>query len=194
MTKCESCSIQPASHSGRLKNSILDIIIGFAHEIGLERALTFQSQTRTNPAEVYAVMMNYDELEQRVLSELEESSERDIVHLINITSPADGTSVEIDALSKALRALLGNGDISVAMQTFIPRSLTSLTAEAATALLADLGQLLKYGDYGSYWHYATLDVRRDEYPTILATENGLEKARIILRARGYQWWQPNRKR
>ncbi len=137
-------------------------------------------------------MERLSESEQRILSELEEFGERDIVPLINLTTDVSGAVADIDALVEALRGLLARGAIEVSLETFLPRKHEVLANEAGLHLLGDLAERLEFGKYGSYWHYRG-DMRKDPRPAVLATEKGLREAREILKRRGYQWWSPKKR-
>ena len=58
-------------------------------------------------------MNELSELEQRILSELEEFGERDIVPLINVALTTSGSDRDIEALTEALSQLLRRGLIEI---------------------------------------------------------------------------------
>ena len=136
-------------------------------------------------------MNELSELEQRILSELEEFGERDIVPLINVALTTSGSDRDIEALTEALSQLLRRGLIEIGFETFRPRNFDQAAGDAADGLIRDLGRWLRYGEHGPYWHYKQ-PMTVSPSPAVVATAPGRQEARSILARRGYQWWGPPR--
>ncbi len=137
-------------------------------------------------------MLQLTEHELRLLSELEEFHERDIVPLINLAIERTSPDSELSAMRSSLMRLLDAGLITVELQTFPADGQNRNKKLDARAVLTDLDEWLAYGRFGDYWHYRNLDDVPHVRPNIVPTPKGLAEARRVLSTRGYQWWRPGR--
>lgn len=134
-------------------------------------------------------MQGLTERQQRILSELEEFREQDIVPLMNVAFDRLGTQAELAAFGSSIRDLLTKDVIQVSIQTLYPGSDRLLDAVEANALLENLSKWIEFGKYGKYWHYVDLNSVPHQRPNIIPTALGLRMSETILGERGYQWWR-----
>ena len=137
-------------------------------------------------------MRHLTEYAQRILAELEEPHEQDIVPIINDVTERSPLETDFSSVKAASKELLDAGLIDVALRKFYPGVRTPLENAAAHALLDALESWISFGGRGDFWFYTTIDMRKDLYPMLILTNAGLETSRQILGSRGYRWWRGTR--
>ena len=139
-------------------------------------------------------MPSLSELEMRILSELEEAGEEDVVTMmITVTEPTGDVS-EVHDMQQALRRLVDADLVRMSMDREASGQLRDLPKDESLDVIADLQSGLRFDSDRKYWK----DTRHTgppygfPFPYIVATEVGKEKALEILDSRGYQWWRPKK--
>lgn len=116
----------------------------------------------------------------RILSELEEAGEEELVTLINTVMPRTGEPSELDEFSSAVRDLISSGAITTERkgisQSFEP---SSIMHESQSKL-----SVVAFDPVDGYW----IDTTEAYDVYAIASPAGLERARRILDERGYKWW------
>ena len=134
-------------------------------------------------------MLDLAEVEQRILSELDELMEENIFAMLNtILSPA-GDAKEVAAIQSALRALVVRGFVALGLEAFHPNNPERLSKDAASELLSHFEDWFKFDAQTALWTLRLGDIRKDRIPMIYLTATGKAKAQEILTKRGYQWWR-----
>jgi hypothetical protein len=134
-------------------------------------------------------MSELSELEMRVLSELEEAGEEDVVTMMMTVMPPTGQASEVDDMQRALESLVRADLVRMSMDRDTTGRLKALSKDESLSAIADLKSQLRF--MGENW----VDTRYsgppfgDPFPYIVDTEAGREKALQILEQRGYQWWR-----
>jgi hypothetical protein len=134
-------------------------------------------------------MSELSELEMRVLSELEEAGEEDVVTMMMTVMPPTGQASEVDDMQRALESLVRADLVRMSMDRDTTGRLKALSKDESLSAIADLKSQLRF--MGENW----VDTRYsgppfgDPFPYIVDTEAGKEKAFQILEQRGYQWWR-----
>ncbi|MCR4265347.1 hypothetical protein [Nitratireductor sp. ZSWI3] len=126
------------------------------------------------------------EIEQRILSELEEAWENNVCSLMN-TVYDPSSSADLTEFCDASRSLYERGLVRVTMD--MPGRSLELPESEERALLRSLeswfGALDEDGQWGYGEEHSAVDA---PVPQLLATEEGHELAFQLLERRGYQWW------
>lgn len=123
---------------------------------------------------------NPNETLSRILAELEEAGEEEMVTLVNTVMPRTGESGELDMFSSALIDLIVSGDITAERRSR-GRSLEPISpANEVRRTLSGFA----FDRVEGFWVDATKAF--DVY--VVASPAGLERARRILDERGYRWW------
>jgi hypothetical protein len=134
-------------------------------------------------------MSELSELEMRVLSELEEAGEEDVVTMMMTITPPTGDASELDDMQRTLESLVRADLVRMSMDRDATGRLKALSTDESLSAIADLKSHLRF--VGKNW----VDIRNsgppfgDPFPYIVDTEAGREKAFQILEQRGYQWWR-----
>ena len=124
------------------------------------------------------------EIEDRLLSELHESGEEELVTLLNTVFDCTGEVSERTAFCLAMISLIETGAIAVARESEgrplkeMPRSRSIEQVKLAiSALMFDIGE--------RYW----IDPQMTFDVYAVVSSAGSERAHRILSERGYQWWR-----
>ncbi len=135
-------------------------------------------------------MIETDELQQRILAELQEAGFDDLHGTLNTVIDPTGSSEEIDRFRDALEALTQRGLGYLNFERINTRQLVRLSQEETSDFLANLGSWFRYDREQRYWTLGNGDPLIDQYPVLFLTRSGIEEANKILARRGYQWWAP----
>ena len=136
-------------------------------------------------------MGTLSETAERILSELEEAGEEDVVTMINTITTRKGTSDEVNNLTSALHELIKADLIRMSLERGDDLRLTELSVEESIRSAAKISDLLSFDPESNYWK----DTRRtgppykSSYPYIINTKKGEDLGFKILDRRGYQWWR-----
>jgi hypothetical protein len=136
------------------------------------------------------------ELEQRILSELEEAWEEEVTTIANTVFPPSGTPTEIDEMAEALASLVNADLVRISIDYDYTRKLRPLSKEQSLEVINTLASEFEFDRDGEHWAWKKFKLPLKAYqvqiPEILPTQAGLVKAREILEERGYQWWRSKR--
>lgn len=139
-------------------------------------------------------MSTVSELEMRILSELEEAGEEDVLALLVTAMEPIGDANEIEQLCGALNNLVGADLVRMSVDRDATRRLRALTQDESLAVIAELPANLRYNREGRHW----IDMRHtgppygSPFPYVVGTDSGIVRALEILHERGYQWWRQNK--
>ena len=126
------------------------------------------------------------ELESRILAELEESGEENVLTLMAaVLQPIIGDAREIEQISAALTSLVRADLARMAIDVDpVAGGMRALSPDESLACIAALAANLRYD---THWTHMF-----DKAPLAFAvlTDRGLAMATEILDARGVQWWRP----
>ncbi len=136
--------------------------------------------------------MSYQsELEQRILSELEEAGDDAFETLLNSTADRSGTSDQMDQFVEGLRNLLRGGLVRIAVAANSDGPLVELSSTAALDHLDTVKPAFKLDESKGRWK----DIRRTgppyprPSPIVVSTDSGYNAAQDIVSRRGYEWWR-----
>jgi hypothetical protein len=138
-------------------------------------------------------MIDLTEMEQRVLAELEEVWEQNVLSMLNTIIEPTGDAEEVALLQQALKGLVERDYVVMGFEGFVPRNPEKLGKEASLELVSKIGEWFKVDPATSYWTLSKGDFRKERYPVIFSTAEARDIAFQILDDRGYQWWRPKRK-
>ena len=136
-------------------------------------------------------MSALSELEMRILSELEEAGQEDVLTLMVTVMKPVGEVREVEQMCDALSNLVRAGLVRMSTDRDAGLALRELPEDELLVVIAQLPPNLRFQTDGGYW----ADIRRtgrpfeDTFPYVLGTESGIAKALEILNERGYQWWR-----
>jgi len=138
-------------------------------------------------------MNGLGEMELRILSELEEANQEDVVTLINTVTSRRGTDVEFNEFLLGLQKLVNLGHVVAARGRGSDRRLIRLAPNESLDELDKLASLLRYDNRKSCWTDGKIvsPPFDEQFPYILNTRTGKEEGFKALDARGYQWWKAN---
>jgi hypothetical protein len=131
------------------------------------------------------------ELEMRVLSELEEAGEDDVLTLLVTVMEPIGDANEVEQMCDALKNLVHADLVRMSIDREPTRRLRALPRDQSLAVIAELPANLRYDGQGRHW----ADIRHtgppygSPFPYVVDTDAGHAKAIEILTDRGYQWWR-----
>jgi hypothetical protein len=145
-----------------------------------------QSRYRTskNYGKAERDMLESQELEQRILTELEEAGEENIPTLINTILMPAGDPEEAASMGQALAALVNEDLVRVAIDRDKSRRWRKLSKSESLAIIAQIQDHLKFKSSGMHWTGG-----ERPWPNIVSTAAGKTRGREILDERGYQWWR-----
>jgi hypothetical protein len=133
------------------------------------------------------------ELEQRILSELEEAWAEQVTTIANAVFPPNGAPAEIDENTKALANLVNADLVKMSVDFDDAKKLRPLSKEESLEVINSVPSEFELARAGGNWAWKKfrlpLKPCEVQIPEILATQTGLVKAREILEERGYQWWR-----
>lgn len=128
-------------------------------------------------------MIAIEEVERRILSELQEAGEENIAAMLNtIVEPAENAR-QVEQLQQALENLVRADLARMSFRRDVTR-LVPLSRDESLSVLGDLQSYLRYRPSDRHWTWS-----EDQRPEIVATPDGLRKADEILQQYGYQWWR-----
>jgi len=129
-------------------------------------------------------VISIEELQQRILSELEEAGEQGLITLLNTVADfRQGREAEVATYQNALRDLIDQGLILMAPERVTGHALAEVSAEHSHRMVIDGLNGLHFVKDQLYW---TKTRSTDSY--VVATEAGMARAREVLSERGYEWW------
>jgi hypothetical protein len=129
-------------------------------------------------------MLEIEEVELRILCELQEAGEENVPTLLNTTMPRSGDPSELLQVQRALENLMRADLVRTAIRSNPPSKLQAMSKNDSLAALVDLQ--LSVGFRQSDQHWTGI---RDPWLEIVATDAGLGRADEILQQYGYQWWR-----
>lgn len=132
-------------------------------------------------------MIEINEMERRILSELQEAGEENIAGLINTVIDPMGDMIELTRMRQALDNLVRDGLARIALSRDAARKLVPLSVEQSLEVVAKIDTFLRFRASDSHWTWSG-----DSKPHIVVTVEGRSRADEILDQRGYQWWRPKR--
>ena len=136
-------------------------------------------------------MPTVSELQMRILSELEESGEENVVTLLVTTMQPIGAANEVAQLCAALTDLVRADLVRMAVGPDPEGGLLALPQDRSLAVIAELPADLLYDREHGHW---THTVHRgppygNPLPFVVPTDSGMAKAGELLDARGVRWWR-----
>ena len=139
-------------------------------------------------------MYELSELEMRILSELEEAGEEDIVTMMLTVAEPTGDRRDVEEMQSALDSLVRLDLVRMSMDRDTSGRLRDLSRADSLEVIADLKSRLRFDSKKAIWVNAQRSGPPfdDPFPYIVNTKAGKEKGFEILDERGYQWWRPKR--
>ena len=138
-------------------------------------------------------MITSDEMQLRLLAELEEAHFDNTFSLLNTVIAPSGSESELTILVQATVDLVAGGKVVIGTENFYPRNEQVLTGEEAILFAKGLADWFRFDVDTNMWTTTSGDMRKERYPFVRLTKSGLEAAREILGNRGYRWWEPRRR-
>lgn len=133
------------------------------------------------------------EIEQRILSELEEAWAESFVTIINTVILPTGNTSEVAEVCLALEKLTQADLIRMAVDYDERKKLRASSLGDSITIIQAIPGTIHFDASRGFWTWSSLTLPLKQYevqiPEILVTPKGLEKARGILDERGYQWWR-----
>jgi hypothetical protein len=136
-------------------------------------------------------MSTLSELEMRILSELEEAGEEDVLTLIATVMKPAGAASEVAQVCEALGRLVRAGFVRMSVERDSALQLVTLDEDQSLTVISGLPANLHFEAEGGFW----INIRRtggpyqDTFPYVVGTDIGITRALEILKERGYQWWR-----
>lgn len=134
------------------------------------------------------------ELEMRIVSELEEAGEEDVLTLLLTVMEPVGEASEVEQMCVALENLVRSGFVRLSVDRDSTRRLRALPQGQSLAVITELPANLRFQTERRHW----TDIRHtgppygSPFPYVVGTQSGIAKALEILTERGYQWWRPKK--
>ena len=130
-------------------------------------------------------MIDIDELQMRILGELEEAGVDSVAALINIVTNSSGMDEELFAFQSAIVGLIEARDVTCELSTRpAVRDRKILPHEEALRVARELSAFLQFKVSDRRWSFK--DQRIAE---IVLTAKGIAKAKAIIETRGHNWWR-----
>lgn len=128
-------------------------------------------------------MTDIAELNDRILSEMEEAGEENVLCLLNMTTQPTGQPSDISSLQKALSLLVTRRLVVIALER---RSdgLVMLDENSSLTVIAGISAHFLFDENEHDWNCA----REFEIPNVVLTDEGRSQAREIVKSRGRDWW------
>lgn len=131
------------------------------------------------------------ELEMRILAELDDAGEEDVLTMLNTVTDATGDNGELAKFQQALYGLHNKQLVSIDLES-MPTGPITLHGEAVVTEIEGLASNFTFVSEGLYW----TDVRekgppyfQTPLPRIVIADAGEAMALNILESRGYRWWR-----
>jgi hypothetical protein len=139
-------------------------------------------------------MPELSELEMRILSELEEAGEEDVVTMMLTVAEPTGERRDVEEMQSALESLVRLDLIRMSMDRDASGRLRDLSRTDSLEVVADLRSRLRFDSTKATWVIAQCSGPPfgDAFPYIVNTKAGKREGFEILNQRGYQWWRPKR--
>jgi hypothetical protein len=129
-------------------------------------------------------MISNDELQLRILAELEEAGEEILVALLNtMNDEKQGRPEEVAPFREAMEQLIDKGLVLMAPEREPGKRLVEVDAEQSHAMLSEILGLLTFRADQLHW---TVDPFVYTYAVL--TDAGRIASEKVLDERGYQWW------
>jgi len=129
-------------------------------------------------------VISIDELQQRIVSELEEAGEQELITLLNTVADfRQGRAEEITLYRDAVHGLIGKGLVLMAPERVRGNATVEVDATRSCQMVNDVLDGLYFVEAEFYWTRTPFI-----YSYVVATEAGMARARAILGERGYEWW------
>jgi hypothetical protein len=131
------------------------------------------------------------ELEMRILSELDEAGEEDVLTMLNTVIDPTGDPGELANFQQALYGLLDKKLVAIDLES-MPTGAISLSREGILTEIEGLPKNFTFISEGRHW----TDIREQgppyfqtPLPRLVIAETGEALAFTILESRGYKWWR-----
>ena len=137
-------------------------------------------------------MLTLEELEFRILAELEESGEGDVQTVMNVVLLGEHSSVDLNLYLGALRSLTTRDHIRLSTSLGPDKRLADLSIQESLREIDAQQSRLSYDQIQKYW----IDTSRTgppyglNFPYVVLTAKGRAQSVAVLTERGYQWWSP----
>ena len=132
-------------------------------------------------------MIDIDEIEKRILSELQEAGEENIAAMINTIIDPTGNADETTSMQAAVENLVRAGLVKIAFSADATRKLVPLSADESLAISVKIATFLRFRTSDNHWTWS-----QNMKPHIVVTPSGRVRADGVLEERGYQWWRPKK--
>ncbi len=135
-------------------------------------------------------MRELSELDQRILSELDEAGREDVPTMMLTTMAGTGEPKEVHVFKSALERLVLKGLVRMSIDADPSQKLRALSELESLAVVAALSEHFQFDAGRANWR----DTRHvgppfcEPFPFIVATEDGKNLALKVLQQRGYKWW------
>lgn len=138
-------------------------------------------------------MPNAIEIEQRILSLLDEFVSDNICALLNTVVTRDGDVDVIAPYQQALRNLLVKDMIIVSIDRSETTDYVALSVAAAMRIIDGIPDELLPRKHKMQWGWKSRKKSEKPYdvalPEIIATDTGLTEAKRVVQERGERWWR-----
>lgn len=134
-------------------------------------------------------MEEFSELQQRVLSELEEAWQLELDCMLNTIIEPVGDPRELHDYRRALIGLIQSDDVRMGLETSVLNKPGELSKSASLEMVRRLDEWLAFDAGINHWFADAGDRTKNPFPVVYLTEAGDAKAFRILDERGYQWWR-----
>jgi len=129
-------------------------------------------------------MISNDEQQLRILAELEEAGEEELVALLNTAvDETQGRPEEVALFREAMEQLIDKGLVLMAPQNKPGKRLVEVDAKQSLAMLSEVLGSLFFGADDLHW---TADLGARSY--VVLTPAGRSASERVLGERGYRWW------
>lgn len=138
-------------------------------------------------------MLSVPEVEQRILSLLDEFVSDNVCAMLNSVLAPDRDETAVGLYQEALRVLLANGQIQISLERNSARRYVALAEREALAIIDRVPDELIPGVYQNQWGWRTSKPLHGPYdvsiPEIVVTAAGMSEAKRVIKERGERWWR-----
>jgi hypothetical protein len=133
-----------------------------------------------------------EELELRILAELEEAGQGDVATVMNVVFLPERKADQLEPYLEALRNLVDRNDVRLSTALGLDRRLKALSIEESLNEINGQKSVLTYDPVQKYWIDSSISgpPYGPYYPYVVLTDVGRQKSEDVLVKRGYQWWAP----